>query len=133
LALTVRIGLEQGEPVRSALQSYLSQTEDEVSSFTCNWLVRQDQGGFDGDLSQISKNPHRLALFHLLQRGLRGESILSPIITLEDEIMSACMEELEKKTALMPLQALVPLLFLQFPALLILFFSPFLDQLFRSV
>jgi hypothetical protein len=135
LLLSVKISMERGESVRQGLLRYLKEDSGhprqhrELRTLLSAWLMRHDQGLSTQILRDQLKSPYRRNLLDIIERGLRGEPVLNPLLNLEVEIIQACHEELERRLLLLPLKALIPLLFLQFPALAILFLSPLLSQL----
>lgn len=133
LALQLRMGLERGEPIRKLIKEYITNSTDELSNQVAQWIAMRDQGLSCSKIENLIKSPYRKALLYLIEKSLRGEGILTQLIQIEEEIKEACRDEIDKKIALMPIKALIPLLFLQFPALLILLFMPLLGQLTRSL
>jgi len=128
LAMAVRQSLECGESVRNAVREYLMKNQDNAGRELSAWLAWQG-----GDQNQRTvRSPQRKVLFDLISRGLGGESILSQLAQLEEELSESAKIELERFSAALPLKALIPLLLLQFPALLILLFGPLLRQMLES-
>lgn len=128
LAMTIRQGLECGESIRSAVRTYLIKNQDDVSRELSRWLAQQENRKTEDN----SRSPQRRALFDLIFRGLQGDPILPQLILLEEELNEGARAELEMFSAALPLKALIPLLLLQFPALLILLFGPLLRQMLES-
>jgi hypothetical protein len=133
LLIQLRLGLERGEALRPVLKKYLSQNATELTSSLLDWLTRLEKGQTVKLDLQNWQTPYRRATLNLIARGLRGESILAALSSLETDIILACEEELEQRAALLPLKCLVPLLLFQFPALLILILGPLLGQLLNSL
>lgn len=136
LLLNVKLSLERGESLRQGLQIYISRPrfeKDELTQVVAQWLLLRDQGSSTQQLKKEIKSQYRRVLLEIIDRGLRGESILPILNVLEGEIIQACTEELERRTTLLPMQALIPLLLLQFPALAILFLAPLFGQLMHVI
>jgi hypothetical protein len=141
LLLTVKTSMERGESVRHGLMKALHRptqpstrsnthsNTDEFSNLVSAWFARHEQGISASTVRAKIKSPYRRNLLDLIERGLKGESILQPLRNLEIEMIQACHEELERRILMLPMKALIPLLFLQFPALAILFLCPFLSRL----
>jgi hypothetical protein len=137
LLLTVKTSMERGESVRQGLmkslhrpaQPYTHSNTDEFSALVSAWFARHEQGISASTVRAKIKSPYRRNLLDLIERGLKGEPILQPLRNLEIEMIQACHEELERRILMLPMKALIPLLFLQFPALAILFLCPFLSRL----
>lgn len=132
LVMALRQGLESGDSVRSAVRSYLSKNQDETSRELSLWLaqIENPQKNSPGLLQSIQGIQHDL--FQLIFRGLRGESILPQLVLMEEEACEAAKIEIEAFSATLPIKALIPLLLLQFPALLLLLFGPLLRQMLAS-
>lgn len=133
LLLILKLALERGESMRTGLQLYLSGEKDEMVQLVSCWLILRDQGSETFKLINSIKSNYRRVLLDVIERGLKGESILPTLNILETEISQACNEELEKRAALMPIKSLIPLLFLQFPALAILFMAPLFLELMKAM
>lgn len=130
LALEARRSLEQGESVKAAVARYLDEAgETPPARVTRRWQFCLDRGVDAGPLLASVSSPHRRALLTLLARSQRGESVFSALLELEAEIQEACQADLERHLARLPFILLVPLLFLMFPAVMILLLGPFLEIL----
>ncbi len=133
LLLCMKLSLERGESLRQGLQYYFSGASDELTVLVAQWLALRDQGASTLKIKKSISSQYRRVLLDVIDRGLKGESILPILSTLETEIIQACTEELERRTTLLPMKALIPLLLLQFPALAILFLSPLFGQLMHFI
>ncbi len=133
LLLSMKLSLERGESLRQGLQVYLSADADELTVVVAQWLALREQGVATAKIKNSLKSQYRRVLLEVMDRGLRGEAILPILNTLEVEIIQACTEELERRTTILPMKALVPLLLLQFPALAILFLAPLFSELLKSI
>ncbi len=132
LLLSVKKALEKGQSTRQGLLIYLKSDQDHFSEKVTKWYALFQQGLSTSEIIRQISSPHRRILLQLLQRGLAGESIYNPLCQLEIEIVEACHEEIACKMAQLPLVLLVPLLLLQFPAILMLLFGPLLQNFFHS-
>ena len=133
LLIQVRLGIERGEPLRGVLKSYVAQYSHEMTLSLIEWVMCLEQGRVPVVELQGWKTAHRRAFLQTLSRGARGESILPALINLEQDIFAACEEELERRSTLLPMQCLVPLLLFQFPALMMVILGPLLSQLVKSM
>jgi tight adherence protein C len=133
LILNIRLGLERGESLRIVLRDYLARHQTELTPELRDWVLHVEQGRPLQQELRAWHSPHRRSLLSILQRGSKGEAILPALTLIEAEVFEACEEELEKRAALLPLKCLVPLLLLQFPALLILILGPLLAELMKSL
>lgn len=133
LILALRTGLDQGESFRVSLQKYISNERDELARLVATWMACRTQGSCTKLVLAPIKTPHRKAAFMLLERGLAGESVSSTLARLEEEVLNATTAELEEFVAVLPIKMLIPLLFFQFPAFLVLLFGPLLIQFLNQV
>ena len=107
-----------------ALKKYLDQSNDELAPAVTKLLLSQ---------AVHASSPCREALFSVIQSGLAGQSVHTALIRLEQEILSLCYIEMDKTLQKIPFQLMWPMLFMQFPAYLILLLGPLLDHLTRSL
>jgi hypothetical protein len=128
LAMEIRRGLESGESIRGLLMRQ-SRSGDPFSRFCRRWIERHDRGGDLTPLWIELKSPHRRVLLRVLERGLKGDPIHASLMEIEKELAEACRIEMDRHLALLPFRLMVPLLFLLFPAVLLLILAPFLDAL----
>lgn len=134
LIMSIRQSLESGDSVRSAIRVYLSKNNDEASYDMSIWLAQIESAQRSNQTNKSEKvvNRTRQDVFQLIFRGLQGQSILPQLILMEEESCEAAKLEIEALSAILPLKALIPLLILQFPALLLLLFGPLLRQMLAS-
>lgn len=132
LLFAVKRGLEKGQSVRVALNSYLLGDKDDFYPLVIQWLGLMQQGQSARKLLLSVKSLHRQVLLELLERGLAGEAIYQHLLQLEIEIIEACQDEMNDKLARLPFILLIPLLLFQFPAFLMLLFGPLLQNFFHS-
>lgn len=133
LLLAVKRTLEKGQPTKAGVHLYLKRHDGEFAATVTQWLALLHQGKETQILITRLSSQHRQVLLQLLERGLRGEAIYNVLLTLEEEILEACHEELTNKLARLPFILLVPLLLFQFPAFLLLLFGPLLQNFFHSL
>jgi hypothetical protein len=133
LLLCVKRGLEKGQPAKVGILLYLKRHQGEFPEQVSRWLALLQQGKDTHGLIKEISSPHRQVILQLLERGLRGEAIYNVLLTLEEEVIEACQEEMSTKLAKLPFILLVPLLLFQFPAFLLLLFGPLLQNFFHSL
>ena len=74
------------------------------------------------------------SLVDILYRGMQGEPILKTLDELENELIKECQARIDKYMQKLAVVSLVPLLFIQFPAFMMLLFGPiFMDVLEKLV
>ncbi len=133
LLLKTKRNLEKGQSVRVSIENYIKMSSSDFANVVSKWYVLQQRGLSTHDLMQTLDSQYRRALLHLLERSLRGESVYNQISALESEIIDACGEEISNKLARLPFLMLIPLLLMQFPAILLLLFGPLLQNFFHSL
>jgi hypothetical protein len=132
LILSVRYSIDRGDTVRLALRHYLRHHDDELSRLVAQLFSLKERSQDTAGFKATVKSRYARAVLEVLERGFQGEAILQSLLLLEEEVRSSCQIELEEWSSLLPLKALIPLLLLQFPALLMLLFGPLLRQMIQS-
>ena len=135
LVLEVRKSLERGDSLRTGVQEYLRIQRGEFPAQVMRWLRFRDENRLEELQAQRRsiRSPYRQGLLRLLESGLAGQTIYPRLIELQGEIEEACRTEVERKLEVLPFVALIPLLFFQVPALLILVFVPLLQRLMEDL
>jgi hypothetical protein len=133
LVLSLRRSIENGESMAGALRNYLKLSSDDLTAVVTQRLLQQTFSGSSQVPSQPVLSPCREALVAVIQAGLAGQPVLTSIIRLEEEIVQQCRLEMDRTLSLIPFQLMWPILFLQFPAYLILVLGPLLDQLAKGL
>ena len=132
LVLSIKYGMDRGDSVRTALQKYFENRQDEFSQQVFKWYGLLQVGNSPQEVLSSLKSPYRKALLSVLERGLRGEPIYTVLLQLEQEMAEAARDEMERFVAVLPVKMLLPLLLLQFPAYLILLLGPLLKSFLTS-
>jgi hypothetical protein len=128
--------MNNGESVRQGLVKYLRSApiKDDFAIEARTFLQLWDQGrDWRERLAKHVQSPYRRVLLELIASGLAGQSILAQLADLKTDIVDACEQEVQHHLELLPLKMLVPLLFFQFPAFLILLFGPLLRNLIQEL
>ena len=133
LLMCVRRAMEKGQSVRQGVLAYLKSPDLEFSADVSLWISLLQQGKETKACLARLSSAHRRVLLQTLERGLKGESIQSALLSLEEELVSACQREIDEKIARLPFILLVPLLLFQFPAFLMLLFGPLLKNFLHSL
>ncbi|WP_413582960.1 hypothetical protein [Bdellovibrio sp. HCB288] len=133
LLLCVKRALEKGQPTKVGVMNYLKRHQGDFPSLVGRWLALLQQGKVTHGLINQSLSPHRQVLLQLLERGIRGEAIYNVIVSLEEEMLEACEDDIRTKLTRLPFLLLIPLLLFQFPAFLLLLFGPLLQNFFHSL
>lgn len=132
LLMEVRFQIEKGNPVKKGILSYIDQDrKDSWRQFLHIWLKEIEQKRkFEMDSYKISLQ--RKHCLMILGRGLMGESIHAQLCNIEEELFRSATAEVEEYVATLPIKSLIPLLFFQFPALIIMILGPLLSSFFAQ-
>lgn len=125
--------IESGKSPREGIILYLSEETDEFSENVRMWFVDREQGKNSLQLSSLKISSHRKSLLQLLQRGLDKESIYQQLLLLESETLEACYQEINEKMTKLPYIMMIPILFFQFPALILLILGPLIQNFVESL
>lgn len=128
----IRFNLLAGRALKDSVGVYLRSHHDEFALRLNELWCLKLQG--ESEIAESTLPGHRSrALWELLERGLLGEPILEPLQHLENDIEAAATADLETHIATLPFKALIPLLFFQFPAFVILLIGPLLRDLEKTL
>ena len=108
-----------------AITDFIKNEEGDFVDHVEVWLYCYEQG-HDFFVKDIELNIYRRELLQIIEKGLQGVPILSILQGLQLEIVEKSMEEIEDFTAKLPFKMMVPLLFFQFPAFMLLLIGPIL-------
>ena len=133
LLIEVKRSIEKGQSTRQGILSYIKKSKSTFRDDVSKWFIWVQQGQKIDSIMLQQRSISRKALFQLLERGLRGEAIYSQLQMMEQEIKEACQDEQAKYLARLPFLMLVPLLFLMFPAYLLLLFGPLLTEFLKQL
>lgn len=124
--------LESGGTARSAVKKYTTHFQNEFCLLLRHWLRVQEFGELV-IAEPIFKSSYQKAIWDLLVLSQQGVSLIIPVRELELELRFVCEEQLEQHLATLPYKLMIPLLFLQFPALMVILLGPLLAQLLTEV
>ncbi len=130
--LNIRLALENGVALRTALINETKSKSDEFHQEVRRWLAFEDQAQ-SMPLNQITPNAYRRCLFQILSQGLRGQPVHAALIEIEEEWDESCRDDVERHLQKLPILMLLPLLFLQFPAFLLLLLGPIIGDFLESL
>lgn len=129
----LRWNLLSGQSLKCSLQAYLDDADDEFARHLRHRWALFQQGAESGDVKKTSGRPFSDALWDLIERGTKGEPVLEALEALESELEMAAHMDLEDHLGSLPFKALIPLLFLHFPAFAITLLGPWLRELQRHL
>jgi hypothetical protein len=125
----VRWRMQAGRSMNESLRQYLEDATSPFAQSLREWWVMRSQGRELARSRSPFSSHYQRALVHLIGRGCNGEPTLEHLTALESEIEKAAQMELELHVATLPFKVLLPLLFFQFPAYLLLLLGPLLRDL----
>lgn len=129
----LRWRISSGQPMSEALRAHLEHTRTDFAQSLREWWALSNQGRKPTAEKERFRTHYQRAAIQLIERGCRGEPTLEHLAALEDEIELAATNELELFLAGLPFKVLLPLLFFQFPAYLVLLLGPVLRELTRQM
>ncbi len=128
----VKKSIENGNSVNLGIKKYLeSETGVWHEAVQC-WFVGVKQGADVDWVVSGQQSPYRRMLLKVLERGLKGEAILTKLAQLEEEVQEKVEMDLEEYAQRVPYMLLMPLALFFFPACLFLMLGPFVLQLMQS-
>ena len=133
LILYIKRSMESGKSVNEGLRNYLHEVKDEFSPVVLQWFGAVEKESDYEELLMGIKSQYRKALLRLLFRGLKRESIYNALLNLEQETIQACQLEIDEKLTKLPYVLMIPVLFFQFPALLLLILGPLIQNFIESL
>lgn len=133
LILHVKSGIESGSSARTALIEYCQKYHGTWSQRISKWMMKREAGGQSAKIiMETCPHPLQQSIMRLLDRAMRGEPIYQALVQMEAEIIEKGENEIELFLQTLPLKMLLPLLFLYFPAFLILLLGPLLMEITRG-
>lgn len=129
----LRYGLESGDTPAITIKKFVREERTEFGSLLEKWLVMSQSENYRGGEFQKSLSLYRKSIFDLLDLSKTGVSIIDPLKSMEKEMVQICENDLQKHLDKLPFQLMIPMLFLQFPAVLLLVIGPLLLQFLAEV
>lgn len=122
--------LESGDSMSVSLPKTMAVGHGEfLANLNHAWALKRQAHPID--IKTIFKNPYYEIFWELVERGLSAQPVVPSLKHLLEEAESLSRADLERHISLLPFKALVPLLFFQFPAFLVLMIGPLLRGLSR--
>ncbi len=124
--------MESGGSTRTAVKKYVELRPQPWNRFLQTWLFflqsEQNQTVEIHFQTGLQKN-----IWSLLNISQAGGSILTNLYELEKEVRFICEEHLEQHVSSLPYKMMIPILFFQFPALLLVMLGPIILQFIEGV
>lgn len=125
-----------GKSLRTSVRQFLAENHNDFTKNLLKWSMHLEKGElteFKNAFQKSNSSIFQESLFDLLHLHVQGASILEPLESLELEMRQASKHQLDSHLGKLPFKMLIPLLLLQFPALLLLIIGPMLFFLIREV
>lgn len=120
--------LEKGSSVANGVNFFLNRQLASVFYYQIEtWWYKKTNP--TQKLSSHTLSFTRRQLLEVLDLGLKGESIMTNLKTLEAELILSCEEEIQRHISLLPTKMMLPLLGLMFPSMMLLLVFPLLEML----
>lgn len=129
--LEIKMSIQSGLSVKMALQDYLERVQDEFSDQLRLWFSYNLQNNENKSLTW--KSYYSKSLVDTIYRGIQGEPILKNLEELEQELVEECKARVDKYMQKLSILSLIPLLFFQFPAFMILLFGPIFSDILEKL
>ena len=127
--LQIQLHIKSGLSVRTAIQLYVQEFPK------CPFAKQIELWRFHIETGQSYNNPellkknYRTALLKILERGLKGEPILTFLQDFQEELTHICLQELDQQVQKLPFLTLIPLFLFQVPAFFLLLLGPLVLEL----
>lgn len=131
--LNIKLKIQSGTSTRESIREYVKETLD--CSFAQDlglWLFQMESENNQIN-PKLFTRPFRKMLVEVLAQGLEGDQILKSLEILEIEMIEASHRNLDSQLQKLPFIVMIPLLFLQLPAFLLIIFGPLLSKLLEEL
>lgn len=129
----LRHELEAGASLLPVLRRYVRENTNDLSEQLELWLLHVQTQSLPVGEVQKSWPLYRKSIFDLLDLSRSGVSIIEPLKSMEQELLKVCENDLQRHLDRLPFKLMVPMLFLQFPAVMLLIVGPLMIQFFAEV
>lgn len=130
---TLRYCLESGESLMAIIKRYTKETHGEFSLTVAEWFERSQLERYVAGDFQKTLPLYRKSIFDLLDLARSGASIIEPLKSMEKELVQICEHDLNRHVDKLPFKLMIPMLLLQFPAVMMLLIGPLLIQFLTEV
>ena len=131
--LNIKLKIQSGISTRESIREYVQETLDcDFAKDLSLWLFQMESEGHESHLKPFT-HPFRKMLVEVLKQGLEGEQILKSLEILETEMVEASQRDLDNQLQKLPFILMIPLLFLQLPAFLLIIFGPLLSKMVQQL
>ena len=127
--LNIKLKIQSGTSTRESIREYVKEALDCGFAQDLSLWLFQMESESDEMTQKLFTHPFRKMLVEVLKQGLEGDQILKSLEILETEMIEASHRDLDNQLQKLPFIVMIPLLFLQLPAFLLLIFGPLLSKL----
>lgn len=128
--LTLRMGIENGQSIQSTIRQFIEEFPSNSFSILLEQWLTATRTHSSPSLKHSSQwTPWSQIVLDIVHLGLKGNPILEDIKQLEKDLAQACEDQIQRELQTLPFIALIPILFCQFPAYLVLLLGPWLGDL----
>jgi hypothetical protein len=128
--LQIRLHINNGLSVRSAVREYLMTHSDSFAQDLAIWLHGYEQQSQE---RVLAKSVLQQQLLQTLERGFSGEPIQELLRLLEKEMIDISREDLNAHIERLPSVMLVPMILFQLPSFMLILIGPIISQLFMTL
>lgn len=129
--LDLKMSVRSGLSIKMSVQNYLNSHDNKFSQQLTEWFVEVLKT--NQHLSLEWPSYYSKSLVDILYRGLQGEPVLKSLDELESELKEECKARIDKYMQKLAILSLFPLLFLQFPAFMLLLFGPIFNNVLEQL
>ena len=128
--MCLQLNIQNGLSVQSAIKAYLHDFPDcPFAQQMGLWFFCVQTGK---PYAEKNLSSHRKMLLDILERGLKGQPILTILKEFEEELKESALRDLEDQIQKLPFISLIPLFLFQVPAFFLLLLAPLLLELSAS-
>ncbi|MBE8162632.1 MAG: hypothetical protein HAW63_01425 [Bdellovibrionaceae bacterium] len=124
----ITLSLKQGVYLKLSLNTWVFENSDAFALELREFLQHWESGASLDALIKKKSSYLKSSFFELLHFGLQGRSVYAPLKALEKELFEEAWRQAHRQLSKLPYIMLVPLLFFQLPAFLLLLFGPLLQN-----
>ena len=129
----LRYSLESGENFQASLKRFIFENPSSFSEQLQKWLILKQIGKTGVGDFQKKFPVAKKSIFDILDLAYGGVSIIEPLKSMEKELFHICEHDLGKHLDKLPYKLMIPMMLLQFPAVLMLLIGPLLVQFFSEL
>ncbi len=130
---SLRYELESGGTLLPIVRNLSQEISGEFGLQIEQWLANTQTNRLEVGEVQKSWSLYRKSIFDLLDMSRAGVSIIEPLKSMEKEMLQICENDLQRHLDRLPFKLMVPMLFFQFPGVMLLIVGPLMVQFFTEI